>query len=111
MRLDEFVPSRVVEAVVHGLNLTDAIGRAPIATPEGVADGDAVGSLRMAASRSLFQIGRPDPRYRWPARVAGRRSGRPAVGRCPARAGDGPTARRRRAGLRSFPWPAPAGRP
>jgi len=37
MRLDEFVPSRVVEAVVHGLDLTDAIGREPIATPEGVA--------------------------------------------------------------------------
>jgi hypothetical protein len=37
MRLDEFVPSRVVEAVVHGLDLTDAVGRDPIATPEGVA--------------------------------------------------------------------------
>jgi hypothetical protein len=37
MRLDEFVPSRVVEAVVHGLDLTDAVGRGPIATPEGVA--------------------------------------------------------------------------
>jgi len=37
MRLDEFVASRVVEAVVHGLDLTDAIGRHPIATPEGTA--------------------------------------------------------------------------
>jgi hypothetical protein len=37
MRLDEFVASRVVEAVVHGIDLTDAIGREPIATPEGVA--------------------------------------------------------------------------
>jgi hypothetical protein len=37
MRLDEFVPSRVVEAVVHGLDLTDAVGRDPIATPDGVA--------------------------------------------------------------------------
>ena len=37
MRLDEFVPSRVVEAVVHGIDLTDALGREPIATPEGVA--------------------------------------------------------------------------
>ncbi len=26
MRLDEFVPSRIVEAVVHGLDLTDALG-------------------------------------------------------------------------------------
>lgn len=37
MRLDEFVPSRVVEAVVHGIDLTDALGRDSIATPEGVA--------------------------------------------------------------------------
>jgi hypothetical protein len=37
MRLDEFVASRVVEAVVHGLDLTQAVGRAPLATPEGVA--------------------------------------------------------------------------
>ena len=37
MRLDEFVPSRVVEAVVHGLDVTDAIGREPIATREGTA--------------------------------------------------------------------------
>jgi hypothetical protein len=41
MRLDEFVPSRVVEAVVHGIDLADAIGdaigREPLATPEGVA--------------------------------------------------------------------------
>jgi len=37
MRLDEFVPSRVVEAVVHGMDLTDALGREPIATPEAVA--------------------------------------------------------------------------
>jgi hypothetical protein len=37
MRLDEFVPSRVVEAVVHGIDLTDALGREPIATAEGVA--------------------------------------------------------------------------
>jgi hypothetical protein len=35
MRLDEFVASRVVEAVVHGLDLTDAIGRDPIATLKG----------------------------------------------------------------------------
>ena len=37
MRLDEFVPSRVLEAVVHGLDLTDALGRPSIATPEGIA--------------------------------------------------------------------------
>jgi Mycothiol maleylpyruvate isomerase N-terminal domain len=37
MRLGEFVPSRVVEAVVHGLDLTDALDTGPIATAEGVA--------------------------------------------------------------------------
>ena len=37
MRVDEFVASRVVEAVVHGMDLTDALGRDPIATPAGVA--------------------------------------------------------------------------
>jgi hypothetical protein len=37
MRLDEFVASRIVEAVVHGIDLTDAIGRDPIATPDGIA--------------------------------------------------------------------------
>jgi hypothetical protein len=37
MRLDEFVPSRVVEAVVHGMDLTDALGREPMASPEAVA--------------------------------------------------------------------------
>jgi uncharacterized protein (TIGR03083 family) len=36
MRLGEFVPSRMVEAVVHGLDLTGALGQEPIATPEGV---------------------------------------------------------------------------
>src|SRR5213078_1690732 len=37
MQLGAFVPSRVVEAVVHGMDLTDALGQDPIATPEGVA--------------------------------------------------------------------------
>jgi hypothetical protein len=37
MRLDEFVASRIVEAVVHGLDITDAIGRESIATPGGTA--------------------------------------------------------------------------
>lgn len=37
MRLDEFVSSRIVEAVVHGIDLTDALGRGCIATPEGIA--------------------------------------------------------------------------
>ncbi len=37
MRVDEFVPSRVVEAVVHGMDLTDALGRDSIGTPAGIA--------------------------------------------------------------------------
>jgi hypothetical protein len=37
MRLDEFAASRIVEAVVHGIDLTDATGRPSIATAEGVA--------------------------------------------------------------------------
>jgi hypothetical protein len=37
MQLGEFVPSRVVEAVVHGMDLTDTLGQDTIATPEGVA--------------------------------------------------------------------------
>jgi hypothetical protein len=37
MRLGEFVPSRMIEAVVHGLDLTDALSQDPVATPEGVA--------------------------------------------------------------------------
>jgi hypothetical protein len=37
MRVDEFVTSRIVEAVVHGMDLTDALGRPTIATPDGIA--------------------------------------------------------------------------
>jgi len=37
MRVDEFIPSRVVEAVVHGMDLTDALGHKSIATPAGIA--------------------------------------------------------------------------
>jgi hypothetical protein len=36
MRIDEFVTSRIVEAVVHGLDLTDALGGPSIATPAGL---------------------------------------------------------------------------
>ena len=37
MRVDEFVASRIVEAVVHGIDLAQALGRASIATAEGIA--------------------------------------------------------------------------
>ncbi len=37
MRADEFVASRIVEAVVHGIDLTQALGRDSIATADGIA--------------------------------------------------------------------------
>jgi Mycothiol maleylpyruvate isomerase N-terminal domain len=37
MTLGEFVPSRIVEAVVHGIDLTDALGHDRMATDEAVA--------------------------------------------------------------------------
>jgi len=37
MRADEFVASRIVEAVVHGIDLTQALGQQNIATAEGIA--------------------------------------------------------------------------
>lgn len=36
MRLDEFMATRCVEAVVHGLDLTDALGRPPLSMPKAV---------------------------------------------------------------------------
>ncbi|MGY1631824.1 maleylpyruvate isomerase N-terminal domain-containing protein [Geodermatophilus sp. SYSU D01186] len=79
MRLDEWVPTRVVEAVVHGIDLTDALDRPMVATPEGIdvtaailddvlarrtvagrpTDlGDAVAWVRAASGREAH----PDPR-------------------------------------------------
>jgi uncharacterized protein (TIGR03083 family) len=37
MTLEEWVPTRTVEAVVHGIDVTDALGRPTVATPEGMA--------------------------------------------------------------------------
>ena len=36
MRLDEFMATRSVEAVIHGLDLTDALGRPPLPMPKAV---------------------------------------------------------------------------
>jgi Mycothiol maleylpyruvate isomerase N-terminal domain len=36
IRLDEFMATRAVEAVVHGLDLTDALGRPPLPMPKAV---------------------------------------------------------------------------
>jgi hypothetical protein len=38
MELGEFIPSRIVETVVHGLDLTDPLGIDPIATPAAVTE-------------------------------------------------------------------------
>lgn len=37
LRLDEFLKTRVLEMVVHGLDLTDALNRDPVSTTEGLA--------------------------------------------------------------------------
>jgi hypothetical protein len=80
MRLDEFVPSRVVEAVVHGIDLTDPLGLPCQATPEAISTtasildellarrtvagrprdlaGDDLGWIRAASGREQH----PDPR-------------------------------------------------
>ena len=42
MRVDEFVASRIVEAVVHGIDLTQALGRACIATTDGIIETAAI---------------------------------------------------------------------
>jgi Mycothiol maleylpyruvate isomerase N-terminal domain len=36
IRLDEFLVTRIGEAVIHGLDLTDALGRAPLSMPKAV---------------------------------------------------------------------------
>ena len=80
MRLDEFVATRLVETQVHGMDLTDALGVAPLqmpattvmaaevldevlarrAVPGRPADleGDDLGFIRAAAGRGEY----PDPR-------------------------------------------------
>ena len=56
MRLDEFVATRVVEVVVHGLDLTDALGRPPLQMPTATAI--AAGILDEALARTRVP-GRP----------------------------------------------------
>jgi len=62
MRLDEFVASRVVEAVVHGLDLTDALGRKPMCTLEGVAVAAAILDELLARRTVPRPPGRPGRR-------------------------------------------------
>jgi pimeloyl-ACP methyl ester carboxylesterase len=77
MRLGEFVPSRVVEAVVHGMDLTDALGQGPIATPEGVAMTAAIFDELLARRTVPGRIARPI--------VLGHSMGGPIVLLCGAR--------------------------
>ena len=55
MELDEFLKTRVLEIVVHGIDMTDALRRTPIATPEGLAVVTSIldGLLRFPPVREL----------------------------------------------------------
>lgn len=72
MRLDEFVPSRVVEAVVHGLDLSDAMGWESFASEKAVtATSEILDEL--LARRTV--AGRPadlDDDLRWVRAASGR---------------------------------------
>ena len=72
MRLDEFVPTRVVEAVVHGLDLSDAMGWEPFASEAATkATADLLDEL--LARRTV--AGRPadlDDDLRWVRAASGR---------------------------------------
>jgi uncharacterized protein (TIGR03083 family) len=57
MRLDEFVATRIVEAVVHGIDLTDALGRPTLSMPKAVPI--AAGILDEVVARTRVP-GRPD---------------------------------------------------
>ena len=68
MELGEFVPSRVVEAVVRRMDLTDALSEETIATPDGVAL--AAGILDDLLARRTV-AGRPGRSQRRPRLGAG----------------------------------------
>ena len=80
MRLGEFVPSRMVEAVVHGLDLTDALGQDPDRHP-GRGGGD--GRPFRRAARPADCPGPPGRPHRrsglGPRRVRPRTAPRPAA--------------------------------
>jgi hypothetical protein len=86
MLLSEFLLTRVVEVAVHGLDLADALGRAPWLTPSA---GDAVLELLLGAERMAApdELGWSRPRFL-----------RKATGRDPLDAAE--TARVERLGIR-----------
>ena len=75
MELGEFVPSRVVEAVVHGFDLTDALGRDTIASPEALAITAGIMD-ELLARRTV--AGRPSDLVRRPRVGPGRLGSSPA---------------------------------
>jgi hypothetical protein len=72
MRLDEFVPSRVVEAVVHGLDLTDAMGWEPTATADGIAVTAAILDELLARRTVAGRPGDLTDDLRWVRAASGR---------------------------------------
>src|SRR6185312_10264711 len=79
MTLEEWVPTRTVEAVVHGIDVTDALGRPTVATPEGMAL--TAGVLDDLLARRRTGGGHPPARRRPPCCVPSGRS----RWSCPAR--------------------------
>jgi hypothetical protein len=73
MELGEFVPSRVVEAVVHGLDLTDALGRDPVATPEGIAVAASILDDLLARRTVAGRPGDLSDDFEWIRAASGRR--------------------------------------
>ena len=55
LRMDDYVPTRVLEMTVHGLDLADALGRAPWTTADAAGDhpSDPAGSARDGATARL----------------------------------------------------------
>jgi hypothetical protein len=72
MRVDEFVASRVVEAVVHGLDLTDALGRPSIATPAGIATTAAILDELLARRTVAGRPGDLKDDFEWVRAASGR---------------------------------------
>ncbi len=72
IRLDDWISGRVVEAVVHGLDLTDALGRPVMATSDGIAH---TAHLLDDLVQRLTDAQRPDDLHddlRWVRAAAGR---------------------------------------
>jgi len=72
IRLDDWVAGRVVEAVIHGMDLTDPLALPPIASPDGIAH---TAHLFDDLLARVSDSGRPDDLgndYNWIRAAAGR---------------------------------------